>query len=198
MHVTQQDTGNNRLFSPASSFSAAFNPMQTWLYWIYHISVMLASSLFLCADKGYWRREKSKTEDCLSLHVVRWRLLAFTPLQILRYNLCAATSYVTSLLNTSLHCIYNMHITLALTHACKHCMGLTCIYLPCGSPLGFSIYSQSLDVSLKMLNVSILHNYLCKKLLHTTRSRSPHNAPHSPSCLTSLVYAFHRFQTSWS
>ena len=91
------------------------------------------------------------------------------------------------------------------------------VHLSCGSPLGFGWYSQSLDLSLKMLNVYLIfifcvlctlfsHYYLCKhsplweeelnlyltacttQILHTTRSRLPHNALHSPSNSTTHCY----------
>ena len=107
------------------------------------LSFMLASfqNSSLCPS---WQRvmeeEESKSEDCLSL----WSGEDCYPLPFCKFknNLCAATSYVTSLLKHLFHfCIVcTTCITLGLTHACNHAnMVSEQVHFPCESPLGFAV-----------------------------------------------------------
>ena len=166
LNVTEQDMVTNKLFSHRCLFFNSI-PSKPWCIipckhgYIGYISVMLA--LFpdpsLCPS---WQR-------VIKEGIIRgeqdWRLPVPVCGQVkttslysnFKISLCAATSYVTSLLKlvSSLHCMYNMHNS--RTHPCMQ---------PCkqgewvneytlilfGSPLGFEWYSQNLDVSLKMLN----------------------------------------------
>ena len=92
-----------------------------------------------------------------------WSNFSSQPLQYHnRNNLCAATSYVTSLLKPLFHfCIVcTTCIIITRPHPymqpCKHGEWGERVHFPCGSPLGFEWYSQSLDVSLEVLNVYLI------------------------------------------
>ena len=74
--LTEQDMGNNRLFSrccpvffsSVPSKPRCINPIEAWLHGIYQCYVSLVSRLFLVAYlRRVMKEEESKTEDCLSL-----------------------------------------------------------------------------------------------------------------------------------
>ena len=85
-----------------------------------------------------WQRvmekEESKNEDCLS----RWSGEDWLPLPFCKFkdNLCAATSYVTSLLNTTCIIITRPHLCM---QPCKQGEWGEWVHLPCVTP-GFQGY----------------------------------------------------------
>ena len=127
-NVTEQDTGNNRLsnchcvlFNSIPSKPRCINPMQAWLHWCY---ASLVSRLFLVPSS--WQRVmkqgiiRGEQDWRLPIPVVRWRLLAFTLLQISRKFACSNKLCLKFVSSFCCSYVRTICITLGLTRACNH------------------------------------------------------------------------------
>ena len=105
------------------------------------------------------RDKQTRADWMLPVPLVRWRLLAFTFLQ-LKVNLYAATGYITSQSVSFLLCMYNMHNTTTCAHNHTNRLGEVSIPSTCVT-LGFWMIESKLGCVTQMLHVLIVWHWAC-------------------------------------